>query len=332
MLQQTVIKAVLPIYERFLTQFPTPATLAQAHPEDIRLAVRGLGYYRRFDLLHKACRKVASENRGLPVTYNDWLELPGIGTYTASAIASITKDLPHGVVDGNVERVLCRFLDIRTEPNLPHLKKQFKKIMDDICALGNSGAFNQAVMELGQTVCTPSSPSCGKCPIKSKCQAYENSSQALAPAAKAQIKPIDVYLSLEITTSANGVHLVKRPADAKFLKETWGFKTWIGSGEGESVKWVRDGSETNKRTKTATKSLGSIKHSITKHKIIADVMTDVISSTSVTNAPSDVIKIVGIKDVEKHLVSNLDRKAWILYLKKSFSSEELEKRSLPLRK
>lgn len=160
MLQQTLIKSVMPVYERFLKQFPSPLALAEAPQEDVRLAVRGLGYYRRFDFLHKACRQLQMEKKPLPASYEGWLELPGIGPYTAAAMASITLGLPHGVVDGNVERVFCRLLDIRTEPNLPALKKRFKKIMDDICQIGSAGDVNQAVMELGQLICTPSSPLC----------------------------------------------------------------------------------------------------------------------------------------------------------------------------
>ena len=136
MLQQTVIKAVLPIYERFLKQFPTHEALAAATTEEVRLAVRGLGYYRRFDALHRACQKLTATGEGLPRNHEKWLDLPGVGPYTAAAIASITADEPHGVVDGNVERVFCRLLDIRSEPNLPHLKKSFKSFMDHLCSLG----------------------------------------------------------------------------------------------------------------------------------------------------------------------------------------------------
>ena len=311
MLQQTVIKAVLPVYERFLTEFPSPSSLAAANPEDIRLAVRGLGYYRRFDLLHKACVKLSDEKRGLPSAYGDWLALPGVGTYTASAISSITGDEPQGVVDGNVERVLCRLLDIRSEPNLPHLKKKFKEFMDDICALGNPGAINQAVMELGQTICSPSSPLCAKCPVKTQCLAFANSSQTLAPAAKARTKFLDVNLRLEIAASACEVQLLRRPPDAKFLKGTWGFQTWIQSEGANGGCWIIDGSPTKPSSNRALKSIGSIRHSITKHKITAEVVF-----RTPGKAPGNAdAKTVSPRDVERHLVSNLDRKAWSFYLK-----------------
>lgn len=306
MLQQTVIKAVMPVYERFLKQFPTPKSLAHATSEDIRLAVRGLGYYRRFDLLHRACIKLVTEKRKLPTSHDEWLELPGVGAYTAAAISSIALDLPHGVVDGNVERVLCRLMDIRTEPNLPELKKRFKVIMDDLCSSGNPGALNQAVMELGQTICTPSSPNCPKCPVVNGCLAFKNSSQSLAPAAKSKQEPIDMKLRLEIVRHGNKIALMQRPDDAKFLKGTWGFITAIQNGS----EFIADGSPKFAMS-SKTLEIGSIKHSITKHKIIADVVV----SQSRRAAQSPCIRLTDPKDIEKNLVSNLDRKAWNLLLK-----------------
>ena len=307
MLQQTLIKSVIPVYERFLTQFPSWAALAQAPQEDVRLAVRGLGYYRRFDLLHKACRQLHFENKTLPTSHEAWLDMPGIGPYTAAAIASITLNLPHGVVDGNVERVFCRLLDIRTEPNLPALKKQFKKEMDDICHMGSPGDVNQAVMELGQTICTPSNPLCEKCPLQQICCAYSASSQALAPAAKTKQAPIDVKLRLEIIHADNRAELYLRPDDATFLKGTWGFPTYRLHG----TSWRSDGKSVHGPSPANRKSIGSIKHSITKHRITADVLVSAARKSSKASP----IRQMAFKEVEKNLVSNLDRKAWNLFLK-----------------
>jgi A/G-specific adenine glycosylase len=307
MLQQTLIKSVIPVYERFLVQYPSWAALAVAPQEDVRLAVRGLGYYRRFDLLHKACRVLQGESKTLPTSHVAWLELPGIGPYTAAAIASITLNLPHGVVDGNVERVFCRLLDIRTEPNLPALKKQFKKAMDEICHLGSAGDVNQAVMELGQTICTPTNPVCEKCPLQQICRAYSQSSQALAPAAKTKQAPIDVKLRLEIVHSVDHVELFLRPNDATFLKGTWGFPTF----RLHDTRWQSDGQSPRGPSPAKRKAIGSIKHSITKHRITAEV--EVHAGRKLTE--SQQTRLLAFKDVEKNLVSNLDRKAWNLFLK-----------------
>ncbi len=307
MLQQTVIKAVIPVYERFLTQFSSPRKLAKASTDDIRLAVRGLGYYRRFDLLHKACIKLESQNRVMPNTHDEWLELPGIGPYTAAAIASITADEPHGVVDGNVERVLCRLLDIRSEPNLPHLKKDFKVIMNDLASRGSPGSFNQAVMELGQTLCTPTHPNCSKCPVTKICSAHKNSSQHLAPAQKSKSDFIDVKMQLKIMQIQGKILLTQRPLDAKFLKTTWGFPTCLATGN----KFLADGTSTKTVQSKKMTPIGTIKHSITKHKITAEVVTGPCKVT--TSAIP--YRLVDPRHVEENLVSNLDRKAWNLFIK-----------------
>lgn len=308
MLQQTVIKSVIPVYEKFLKEFPSYRSLSEAKPEDVRLAVRGLGYYRRFDLLHRACKQLTSLDQRLPNSHDEWLKLPGIGAYTAAAIASITANEPFGVVDGNVERVLCRVMDIRSEPNLPHLKKMFKVIMDDICQQTEPGAFNQAVMELGQTLCTPSSPSCDRCPVSSICAALKHLSQHLAPAPKKKQKTTDVSLELQIIKTTTGIALFKRPDDAKFLPGTWGFPTYIRSGQG----WELDGTSRVIK-KVLAEKVGEIRHSITKHKITASVT---FSKTNLIKK-SEIIKITAAQDVEGNLVSNLDRKAWNVLLRAS---------------
>lgn len=326
MLQQTVIKAVLPVYDRFLKLFPSPQDLASADTEAVRLSVRGLGYYRRFDLLHRAARYLIEVNAGVwPKSYEEWLNLPGIGDYTASAISSITLNEPHGVVDGNVERVLCRLLDIRTAPNLPELKVQFKSLMNKLAAFGHPGDFNQSVMELGQTVCTPTSPACPLCPVAAFCESRKNGSQALAPGPKARPEFSEVRMALLIPTKDESAVLMRRPAKAKFLRNTFGFPTLIYQ---EKTGWQGDGFELPQKMKSrldkTSKRLGKrIKHNITKHKISADVITWDVSSTtemkSITGlsnkAKTDendlvMILILTKAKVEENLVSNLDRKAW----------------------
>ena len=308
MLQQTVIKAVLKVYPDFLREFPDHQTLARATPEKVKLAVRGLGYYRRFDALHRACKLLVVEKRQLPKTHDDWLNLPGIGEYTAAAIASITADEAYGVVDGNVERVLCRMLDIRSAPNLPTLKRLFKKMMSDMCSQVSPGDFNQAVMELGQTVCTPTSPRCGLCPVAEKCLAFKRSSQNLAPAPKEQKKLTNVGLRLNIVHNKDKVLLMQRPDDAKFLAGTWGFLTEIKAG----ASWRQDGSAAVIPTRNDVK-IGAFKHSITSHRIAAVVL----QSHSLHFKKNIRTKLLGADEVEKNLVSNLDRKAWTMMLRRA---------------
>ncbi|MGH9579251.1 MAG: A/G-specific adenine glycosylase, partial [Terriglobales bacterium] len=168
MLQQTRVPAVLRHYHEFLRRFPSVQRLAAARPESVLAAWSGLGYYRRARSLHAAARVIVRERSGrFPHRAQDWRALPGVGRYTAAAIASIAFDEPVAVVDGNVERVLSR---------LPGGRRRLaaSAIWESAGALlsrSRPGDFNQAMMELGATVCLPQAPKCGECPLASWCKA-----------------------------------------------------------------------------------------------------------------------------------------------------------------
>ncbi|MCX6124685.1 MAG: hypothetical protein NTV34_08045 [Proteobacteria bacterium] len=327
MLQQTVISVVIPVYHRFLIQFPTAAHLAATDSETVRLAVRGLGYYRRFDLLHKATKTLVSDLKGhWPRDFESWKALPGVGDYTASAIASITLDLPHGVVDGNVERVMCRLLDIRSAPNLPHLKKHFKSLMDLLTRQGDPGSLNQSVMELGQNVCTPTKPKCEICPITKNCLSFAHQSQHLAPGPKPKKVFREIKMVIAVPIAGHQISLQRRTAKAHFLKGTLGFPTFLSdnngklSGDGfEAPQWMIDtlqssGEPPKDAAKTPVKSPSKIhpnlkfkpkviKHNITDHKIVATVVP-------IKFKDPDFFEVkISKKEADAALVSNLDRKA-----------------------
>ena len=306
MLQQTVIKAVIPAYERFLDRFQKVEDLAAASEDEVRLASRGLGYYRRFRMMHQAAQYLAANPDEIwPEDFNGWKALPGIGDYTAAAISSICFDDPSPVVDGNVERVFCRLFDIRLEPNLPKLKKKFFKMGLDLISQRFPGDYNQGVMELGQTTCTKQSPSCHACPMQKYCKSYEHDSQTLAPKAKAKIEYSQVGLSIFVPKRGKLIGLKKRPNDSKFLKETWGFPTAISKGN--TLAW--DGSVSlNLKAHLKSESIGTVKHSITSHKIKAEVFP-------MTLKLSEDLRWFESQQVEENLLSNLDRKAWKAFLK-----------------
>jgi A/G-specific adenine glycosylase len=302
MLQQTVIKAVIPAYERFLKAYPTVRHLAAADEESLRLVVRGLGYYRRFDFLLKAARVVQQDFGGrLPVTYDEWRMLPGIGDYTAAAISSIAFGEKAAVVDGNVERVFCRLLDIRQPPNLPVLKKEFQRLAREFLYERDPGSFNQGIMELGQTVCTVTQPDCGSCPLAESCLARQHSTQHLAPAPKIKKAYEELAMRLHILRYRGRIGLVRRPAGAKFLGGTRGFCTEVS--QGDNYHW--DGAlklRTGKQTRA-----GAVRHTITHHKISAEVLLH-----DVTRDATADIQWLDPDVVDENLVSNLDRKAWRL--------------------
>jgi A/G-specific adenine glycosylase len=156
MLQQTRVAAVIPYYERFLQRFPSPDALAQAPEEELLAMWSGLGYYSRARNLQKAARQI-TEAGDFPRAYTAIRELAGVGEYTAAAIASIAFDLPHAVVDGNVRRVLARLMN---DGNLD-VQQAAERLLDR----RDPARWNQAVMELGATICLPREPRCGECPI-----------------------------------------------------------------------------------------------------------------------------------------------------------------------
>ena len=164
MLQQTRIETVIPYYRRFLRRFPSVRALAKAGLSDVLKSWEGLGYYARARNLHRAAKIVARS--GFPGSGDEWEALPGVGSYTAAAIASITLEEPLPVVDGNVRRVVARLLG-KPRPKPANILK----FLED--AIGRRpGDFNQGMMELGQRICTPRAPQCPKCPVRKFCRAY----------------------------------------------------------------------------------------------------------------------------------------------------------------
>lgn len=172
MLQQTRVDQVIPYYYRFINRFPTVHDLAEAGLQEVLKVWEGLGYYSRARNLHHAAKTVAERFNGLiPDTWDEIKELKGIGPYSASAILSIAFGRPYAVVDGNVIRVLARFFGIETDVRKATTKNLIQGYADELLDPGRPGDFNQALMELGATVCTPSSPGCQNCPLGSRCAA-----------------------------------------------------------------------------------------------------------------------------------------------------------------
>lgn len=167
MLQQTQVATVLPYYERWMKRFPTLRSLAESDEQDALSLWQGLGYYRRCRLLLEGTRQVLLS--GLPVSARAWQKVPGVGRYTSAAIASLTLGEPVAVVDGNVERFFARFN--ACQESGPNLHRSAWRWAQEVLDPVEPGAWNQATMELGATICTPKSPKCEKCPVSDHCQA-----------------------------------------------------------------------------------------------------------------------------------------------------------------
>jgi A/G-specific adenine glycosylase len=174
MLQQTQTVKVREYYERFLERFPDIGTLAQAPLDEVLKAWEGMGYYARARNLHRAATHVVDHFRGhLPRDYEKLLSIPGIGPYTAAAVASITFNLDHAVVDGNVERVLCRWFKIQAPPKSSGGKKILRALAQWILPSGKARDWNQALMELGALICAPRRPQCQVCVAAKSCRARQ---------------------------------------------------------------------------------------------------------------------------------------------------------------
>lgn len=210
MLQQTRVAAVLDRYARFLQRFPTVQALSAARENSVLAVWSGLGYYHRARRMHQAARVIAGERDGVfPKSAAQWLDLPGIGRYTAAAIASIAFDEPVAVVDGNVERVLRRLFAESMGKEV--IWQRAQELLDR----KRPGDFNQAVMELGATLCTPRAPQCLICPVNSFCRTRGVEAARAQPARKSK----DVRYGL--ARRGGSVLLTQRPPDASLMAGMW---------------------------------------------------------------------------------------------------------------
>ena len=170
MLQQTRVETVLAYFERFMARFPTLADLAMAPLDDVLKAWEGLGYYARARDLHRAARQVmARDHNEMPRTPEALRDLPGVGRYTAAAVASIAFGYDAVALDGNLRRVLCRLFAIDDDPGRPKTQRALERLAELMLPPGRAGDFNQALMDLGARYCTARSPKCSICPVRPAC-------------------------------------------------------------------------------------------------------------------------------------------------------------------
>jgi A/G-specific adenine glycosylase len=220
MLQQTRVSVVIPYYERFLALFPNAAALAAAREQDLLAAWAGLGYYSRARNLQKAARLIT----GLPHFPNDYpaiRELPGVGEYTAAAVASIAFGHPHAALDGNVLRVLSRLGAERGDIQSPVVRKRLGEIAAKLLDRRHPGDFNQALMELGATVCLPKQPLCADCPIGKYCCAREQGIERELPLRGGRRVASRRAVRLLAIEKGGQVLLWRRPAESRRLAGFW---------------------------------------------------------------------------------------------------------------
>lgn len=223
MLQQTRVETVAPYYERFIERFPTVAALAAASVDEVLEAWVGLGYYGRARRLHAAARQVMAEHEGrVPREVAAMRALPGVGRYTAGAVLSIAYGLPVPVVDGNVERILCRLFGLEGNPKAGPTRQRLWALAEALIPGARAGDFNQAMMDLGATVCTPKAPACEACPASGLCAARRLGRQEELPQMP-QRRAVPHYdVGVGLVWRRGKVLITRRPPDV-MLGGLWEF-------------------------------------------------------------------------------------------------------------
>ena len=253
MLQQTTVAAVKDYHRKFVAKWPTVGDLASAEDADVMAAWAGLGYYARARNLLKCARVVANELNGVfPDTYDALIKLPGVGPYTAAAVASIAFDRRAVVLDGNVERVMARLYRV-AEP-LPASKETLRGYADGLTPDSRCGDYAQAVMDLGATICTPRSPACGICPWMECCEGRKAGDAASYPR-KTPKKPKPVRQGVAfVAIRADGAVLMERRPDKGLLG---GMLGWPGS------EWREEAVQGDPPMEGDWREVGDIRHTFT---------------------------------------------------------------------
>jgi A/G-specific adenine glycosylase len=258
MLQQTRAQTVIPYYERFLERFPDVKILAEAREAEVLTYWSGLGYYSRARNLQKAARTIVAATR-FPRDYDGIRELPGVGPYTAAAVASIAFNAPHAVVDGNVLRVIARLSNDGADIASPKTRASFQQMADQWLDHRDPGQFNQAMMELGATVCLPRTPHCPLCPVAQFCEGHKAGRQHELPVKKSKTTPRHIQIQVAIIAKKGAVLLRQRPASASLMA---GF--WELPAPDDLPSWQ------------ALETVGSFRHTITQHHYTVTVLSGTV--------------------------------------------------------
>jgi A/G-specific adenine glycosylase len=289
MLQQTQVNTVIPYYHRFLQRFPDTESLAAADLQAVLKAWEGLGYYARARNLHRAAKVLVGENGGvIPADVRDFRKLPGVGEYIAAAVQSIAFRQPHPVVDGNVKRVLARLLEIDTPINVSASYRIFHEQAAVLLDTSDPGSFNQALMELGGTVCLPRNPSCGVCPLAGWCQAYQEDHVADYPKRAEARQVPEVHVAVGVVWKDGRVLITQRKAEG-LLGGLWEFPGGkMREGEEAEEACLREiEEEVNLKIRVKSR-IKQVRHAFTHFKLVMEVFQcDHLSGQVRLNGPVD---------------------------------------------
>jgi A/G-specific adenine glycosylase len=223
MLQQTRVETVIPYYQRWMAVFPDVRSLASAERQQVLSLWEGLGYYRRAHNLHRAARVILEKHSGeIPAQIEDLKRLPGVGKYTAAAIAALAFGQDELALDGNLRRVLARLFDRTEDPRSANGERVLRELGTEYFPAGLASEFNQALMDLGATICTPRNPACDNCPLMDHCLAFQRGVQEQRPVKKARSSGPSVHAAAAVIIE-NGTVLIGRRPEDKLLGGLWEF-------------------------------------------------------------------------------------------------------------
>jgi A/G-specific adenine glycosylase len=269
MLQQTQVATVIPYFEMWMARFPTVADLAAAEESEVLHAWQGLGYYSRARNLLRGARAVARQHEGrVPDRIEDLLALPGVGRYTAGAIASIAFNQPTPIVDGNVTRVLCRVFALEGDPARSPLRTGLWDLARSLIPAGEAGDFNQALMEVGATVCSPTRPACADCPLNACCAARRAGEPEAYPQSAPRPRATPVHMVAGVVWRAGRVLLAQRADDDARWAGMWQFpNVEVGPEETAAEAVRRAVSETVGVRVDPGDRAAVIRHAVTRYRM-----------------------------------------------------------------
>ena len=309
MLQQTQVATVIPYFHRFMNHFPTVQALANADLQQVLKVWEGLGYYARARHAHRAARVIVQERNGqFPTSFAEWKTLPGVGNYIAAAVASIVQGEAVPVVDGNVKRVLARLTADPTPVNHSRAYAHYFQTASRLLSPEEPGDFNQALMELGATVCLPRNPQCSRCPVATLCAAFQHNLQSELPR-RIPRKTVPTYAIAVGVVVHNGQVLITRRKNDGLLGGLWEFPGGkIENGETPEAACKREIQEETGLTVTDLIPLATVNHAYSHFKVNLHVFVCRAQSRKVVLNGATDFKWVAPEELEQFPFPGANRK------------------------
>jgi len=301
MLQQTQVRTVIPYYQRWLERLPTIQDIAVASEHKVLKLWEGLGYYNRCHNFQKAAQLVCMQYNGkVPDQPEPFLKLPGVGPYILSAVMSIAFKRVLPVVDGNVLRVVSRYIELWDDIRKSATQKKVYQMLLDLICKNNPGDFNQAVMELGALVCTPKNPTCLSCPLKKTCQAKEKGSVGSLPV-RTRKKKIPLYKVALAVILKNDKFLIQKRPTSGHLAGMWEFPGGkLEADESTEQAVTRECHEELDVSVKIIRKLKKVKHAYTHFKIELNIFICRLSSSTVKARQNQPIRWIGLDEMNQY--------------------------------